>query len=623
MNDPLELKKIDQLLDKQFFIPHYQRGYRWTNQQVVQLLEDIDNFFPKEIPGKTEKTFYCLQPIVVKKMSDVYKASADLEGDWYEVIDGQQRLTTIYLIINYGNIYWTGPDKSEKFKISYETRLKCVEFFDQLSIESDDKVKINKDNIDFFHISSAFQAIRSWELEKRNSLIKFYGARFFEKFLGDAKIIWYEVLPEENSRNLFERLNLGKIPLTNAELTKALFLSENSFKDYTLEERKIKQIEIAHLWDEIEQTLNDQDQKFWSFITNKNRAAFDSKIELILDMISGKQPTEKDPLYTFLQFWEKQKEQKLDEIWSEIERFYFTLQEWFKDRNLYHKIGYLIAAKPFKKFENPGLAGLAKVSMKKKKQDFDKVLNLLIQESLAFEITELVYRGHNSQLFNALLFFNVETIRDSKSIDDYYPFKQHKGNHWSIEHIHARNSENFEKTKKEPWNLWLSVHQNLLQELADNPKDEFDTNRIQKLILEIEKYNTTLLTWDRFNSLFQQVNDLFVNDQEIDKDSEGISNLALLSQPDNAALNNAVFEIKRRVIINLDIEGSFIPICTRRLFMKYYTKDGINSQYYFWSANDRFKYLEEIKQKLYPYLPKNAKYEEDEIEHEEVPQTWE
>jgi hypothetical protein len=91
----------------------------------------VNDFSPREIPGKEEKTFYCLQPIVVKKMSETYKATVGLEGDWFEVIDGQQRLTTIYLIIHYGNNYWTGPDKSEKIKISYETRSKCVEFFDQ------------------------------------------------------------------------------------------------------------------------------------------------------------------------------------------------------------------------------------------------------------------------------------------------------------------------------------------------------------------------------------------------------------------------------------------------------------------------------------------------------------
>ena len=51
---------INGLLDKQFFIPHYQRGYRWTKYQVEQFLDDIDSFVPREIVGKPdEKTFYC------------------------------------------------------------------------------------------------------------------------------------------------------------------------------------------------------------------------------------------------------------------------------------------------------------------------------------------------------------------------------------------------------------------------------------------------------------------------------------------------------------------------------------------------------------------------------------
>jgi uncharacterized protein with ParB-like and HNH nuclease domain len=615
MNTQLELRAIEQLLEKQFFIPHYQRGYRWTSQQVVQLLDDIDDFFPREIPGKTEKTFYCLQPIVVKKMEEAYKTSAGIEGDWYEVIDGQQRLTTIYLIIHYINDLWLGRQKKPLFELKYETRKGCELFLSGIKANEDNSVEINKENIDFYHISTAYQSIRKWELDYFSLKVRrLNDAEFQSKFFAYCKVIWYEVQKEENSRLLFERLNLGKIPLTNAELTKALFLSENSFKDYAIEAQKTKQIEIAHLWDEIEQTLNDQDQKFWSFITNKNKAAFDSKIELILDMISGKQPTEKDPLYTFLQFGKKQKEQKLENVWSEIEQFYYTLQEWYRDRDLYHLIGYLIAAKPFGKFSNPGLAGLAKVSMEMEKTDFKNLLNGLIRESLNFEITELVYGKDKEKLFNALLFFNVETVRKSKSVDDYYPFKQHKGNHWSIEHIHARNSENFEKTKKEPWNLWLNVHLKILQELSESPKDGFDLNHIQSLISEIEKYNTSTLNWERFSSLFKQINDFFVKDQEeIDRDSEGISNLALLSQPDNAALNNAVFEIKRRAIINLDIEGSFIPICTKRVFMKYHATDGINSHFYFWSANDRSKYLEEIKNKLRPYLPTNA-IDDDESE---------
>jgi uncharacterized protein with ParB-like and HNH nuclease domain len=68
----LVLKSINEILDKKFFIPHYQRGYRWTNIQVEQLLDDIDKFVPLPIannPG--QNTFYCLQPVVVKKLSEI------------------------------------------------------------------------------------------------------------------------------------------------------------------------------------------------------------------------------------------------------------------------------------------------------------------------------------------------------------------------------------------------------------------------------------------------------------------------------------------------------------------------------------------------------------------------
>lgn len=67
-----------------FFVPSYQRGYRWGDAEVIRLLDDI---YATE--GKRN---YCLQPVVVRK-----------NGDRFELIDGQQRLTTLYLIYRYMN----------------------------------------------------------------------------------------------------------------------------------------------------------------------------------------------------------------------------------------------------------------------------------------------------------------------------------------------------------------------------------------------------------------------------------------------------------------------------------------------------------------------------------------
>ena len=57
-----------------FFVPNYQRGYRWTDQQVKDLLNDIYDFAAKRknrnFEDKGLEEFYCLQPVVVRKLSE-------------------------------------------------------------------------------------------------------------------------------------------------------------------------------------------------------------------------------------------------------------------------------------------------------------------------------------------------------------------------------------------------------------------------------------------------------------------------------------------------------------------------------------------------------------------------
>ena len=62
MNNKIELKSINELFGMNFYIPAYQRGYRWNFQQVKDLLEDIQEFIVKKKEG-----FYCIQPLVVKR----------------------------------------------------------------------------------------------------------------------------------------------------------------------------------------------------------------------------------------------------------------------------------------------------------------------------------------------------------------------------------------------------------------------------------------------------------------------------------------------------------------------------------------------------------------------------
>lgn len=594
---PLPIQDIN---DKNFFIPHYQRGYRWTEMQVQQLLNDIDQFIPIILnPKEGISSFYCLQPVVIKAMSIEKKQSHNLEGDWYEVIDGQQRLTTIFLIIQGINEFWEGKQKNPQFSLAYETREKSSNFL--ISLKQDDEIEdvlINHENIDFYYISKAYQTICNWiKSYKKNS------SSFKIKFFENSKIIWYEVNSSEVSNNLFERLNLGKIPLTNAELVKALFLSEDSFNDLAEEERKIRQIEIAKLWDEIENKLNGEDEKFWAFITNKPRNKYETKIELLLDIITNKNEDKQDPYFTFTKFLEEQQHSPLLTIWDKIEQFYSTISDWYSDNELYHKIGYLVSARSVGSYKGVNLAELVTKALNKDstKDSFKSYIDNLIQKSIDWNFKELRYDEDPDKIFNILLLFNVET----NYLSEYepYPFKFHKSKNWSLEHIHARNSEKFDKTKKEQWLEWLKHHLPILENRLSSLNVE-DTNEIENVITQVKGYlsNPENLRWEKFDILFNEMHQFFnQNDDSLERDLDSLSNLALLGMNDNAALNNSIFEVKYRKIIEMDKEGKFIPICTRRVFMKYYNDNSTSQQHYFWSENDRQGYFANIENTIQKY----------------------
>ncbi|WP_449403077.1 DUF262 domain-containing protein [Exiguobacterium artemiae] len=99
----------------QFFIPSYQRGYRWDPAQVVALLDDIAEF---EVPHDNEDASYWLQPVIVAPRADGF----------YEVIDGQQRLTTIFIILRY--IKSKLPVYDASFSIQYESRPSSAAFLE-------------------------------------------------------------------------------------------------------------------------------------------------------------------------------------------------------------------------------------------------------------------------------------------------------------------------------------------------------------------------------------------------------------------------------------------------------------------------------------------------------------
>lgn len=542
-----------------FFVPSYQRGYRWSEIEVVRLLDDI---------YLTEgKRNYCLQPVVVRK-----------NGERYELIDGQQRLTTIYLIYRFMNEESFGFIDEPRFTLSYETREQSEDFLKSIDLSRKDE------NIDFWFLCDAYESIKQWfsERDRKSTLTNIN--KYFDEIV---RIIWYEVSESEDAIGLFTRLNIGKIPLTNAELVKAMFLSKDSDENVDKE----KQEEIALQWDNMEKELHKS--SLWYFLTNKSNAYFQTRIDLILDLISGKTIDNREKYYTFFKFDEMRKSKTLDSIWRSIQQTFLLLKDWHENHELYHKIGYLIAS------ETLSLQKIFELSKDKTKDDFKNSLDEYIRDSIKIKgnYSELSYEKPVDQkkISTLLLLFNVESVRRNGEHSQWFPFDKYKfGNSgkvtWSLEHIHAQHSEGLRT--QEMWKEWLSLHIPSVEAVSDNSGELSD---LMKAAIEKDK-----LERQEFDTIQQKVVELL----SVKGNTEymhSIANLALLSSTDNAVLNNSTFDVKRNEIIKMDKAGQYIPFCTRMVFLKYYTNSAEN-QLHFWGHADRVAYIEAMNTVLVNYL---------------------
>ncbi len=585
-NNNISIKTISDLLKSNFFIPSYQRGYRWTEQQVADLLNDINEFSPKEIPNSNEKTWYCLQPIVVKQKP---------ENEW-DVIDGQQRLTTIYLILYYLNQRYTEEGRTKLFELQYETRKDSAKY---LKNELGKKEK-DDTNIDYFHISTAYQTVKKWFKEKEVE------KSFEPKFYDSTKVIWYEVSTNEDSIDIFTRINSGKIPLTNAELIKALFLNSSNFAKADSEKLRLKQLEIASEWDRIEYTL--QDDSFWYFI-NKIENNLITRIEFIFNSmyevaqaedieveerkklgITTKEQIEErkkehqtilerfgnDEYSTFRFFNDKFKtksEKEINDNWQKIKKHFQTLEEWYNDRELYHKIGYLISI-------GANINNILKEKNEKSKKEFANWIKKIIESK--FENTDFEKVEYNGKYVREiLLLHNIQTMLNNANETNRFPFDRYKKESWDVEHIHAIATE--VKVKKENQVNWLS--NNFIE--TDNHQDE----NINKKIEQIKKSGNTI-DENEFNDIIDYV---------LGEEDNSLRNLCLLDSGTNRSYKNDSFKEKRKKIIEREIEGTFIPICTKNVFMKYYSVNVKDIEV--WNESDRTSYCKKIQKVINQYLP--------------------
>jgi len=575
MNSQAMLRTVNELLTEAYFVPEYQRGYRWTETQVTDLLNDIYEFYNK---GTQDGGFYCLQPMVIKKGVQ--------QGTW-NIVDGQQRLTTIILLTKYINEMWRGKDKLPIPKITYQTRENTQQFLDTLEIDDDGNVNAKRkdENRDFYHIIQAYFAIHQW-VEKQKQKNAFNDGQFQSQFLHHTKVIWYEIEDSEDEITAFIRINSGKIPLTNAELIKALFLQSKNFnKNNTSTDSSailIHRYEIAEDWDRIEHIL--QDNAFWYFVSKDTPPAY-SRIEFIFNLIyqkeTGQNVSNDDSLTTYRYFAQKNAEAvwNVGSAWAEIKNIFNTLHEWYEDYFYYHCIGYLIYA-------GTSIIDILNAYTEKPKDAAQATLKRMMKATLPKEvqtniqsIQNIQYKKNSGDLHNFFVLYNILYLINTKG-DYRFPFHKLKTEAWDIEHIDSQ-TENKLKTLKEQQE-WLKY--TFADFKAELSMLYADISGYQQL-----KEKDETLFESLYNKILEKLADMHAID-ETDKDAVG--NLTLLNSGTNRAYGNALFPTKRRFIIARDKDGQFIPLCTKNVFLKYYQDD--TPELRKWTQDDINQYEQNI-----------------------------
>jgi len=634
----LELRPIHALLSERFAIPSYQRGYRWKARQVRELLDDIYEF-ERTRNERPRESFYCLQPVVVTPRKD---------GSW-ELIDGQQRLTTILLVLNALAPLVELLGKSP-YGLEYDTRPNSAEFLSN----PDETCALS--NIDFFHLFEAHEAILEWFAERDGTAKLQFLNCLLDPEERNVRVIWYQLPDRANPIDVFVRLNVGKIRLTNAELIRALFLRKGNFastpgKADQSRLASAQQYQIAQEWDAVEKRL--QDDPFWYFI-HDGPSPWPARIEYLFDVRVaelGLAADEHDEYRTFLAYQQHlSKGGDARQHWREIRQLALRLDEWAADRVLFHLVGFLVSTE-----ERPCrevVVELLAYRRKSSRRSFDRFLRTRIfdqfvggrspageleslgseelRERVSTRLSGLAYtdRVDSKQRIRAtLLLFNVASLLRNTGSNLRFPFDLFKKESWDIEHIRSVKSDM--PGRPETQKAWLDqvlrywddesrattpvsaerkegdgapsdASRNGAEELSKATASESPPDQIREsegrdaLLVKARRLREAFERQD-FVELYDQILAYFGESVSSDAD-HGIDNLALLDLGTNRSYKNAVFPVKRRRILELDKLGTFVPLCTTNVFLKYYSHSV--QQMMFWRRDDERAYMDAMVEML-------------------------
>ena len=658
---PLSLRSVESLLDDKnlFYVPAYQRGYRWKSQDVKLLIEDLISFRREEDnKGKGKRCpFYSLQVVTLKKGSD---------GSM-EVIDGQQRLTTVLIVLQ--TLYAIGRKEileelllnkmtgslvsKSLYSIKYETRVDSSDwlagitaayFEDLKNHDSAASDRLREKNPDYYHFIDAFctsfEILSKLTEDDRNT--------FAKTLRQDTMFIWHDMseVPDyvqECEADMFNRLNATKISLNNAELIKALFLQDGNylnipascalrqagtFYDEMGNEDRIdilyERDQMAMDWDNVEKQLHDP--SFWYFAYSSNHPyKYDTRIEYLFDLIMGKSADDRDDYYfTFNKYYtgfvaaEDNKLQFVRDSWRKVQEMFLLLQEWYQDKTCYHYIGYLLE---YGRREDGGYINipyLRKELAGLKKDERESKLKSFVKDSVkSIKSDQLIYGRR--EMTQMLYLFNVELERRRQNNVSRFSFSEYKTVRdeigWDQEHV-ASNVDyepKYEKRVELAGDLLeyftgveyseSSVYKEIIKKAF--PQDCEAKQLCDKLLLffnENIEESAMREVYDSILKYFDSVDRFREEIQYGDKfvsEKDFIWNFVLLNSKTNRSYGNSIFPVKRRRI-QRDENEIYPPVGTGAVFEKAYSTKLTNM--IAWGRTDAIAYWNTITGTLADFL---------------------
>jgi uncharacterized protein with ParB-like and HNH nuclease domain len=544
---------------KEYFnVPLYQRGYKWKSKEIKRLLDDIDHFEP------SGSKFYCLQNITIVP-NNIY----------FNVVDGQQRLTTLSILLSF-----LGETKLVEKKVRFpenEIRRETNRFLEEIIINPEIdfpqetwqqfiEKNSNYDHQDIFHLFFAHKATEEWFGEKEKNIPAFKREDFCNKLLTHVKLIVNRIEGEANEEKIFGNLNSKRVPLDGADLVRAIIITrvaneegkrESDIKNIVrVNERRVK---IGWEFDQINNWWSREDVKnyFGQFvsITSEEIAAGNKLFKVdkypinLLLLLFAEKMGEKT---LTLELIERHNNNALG-LYKELIKLDSTLKDWFEDREIYHYLGFLFFNAPKKEVSFSQIWGkweLSNTRIAFKKELQSEIRKLIIGDDAPFDFTDKNvnwYENETQKLVQVLLLMDIiHSLKENRAFLPYYAFTK---SNIDIEHIFPQNPERVEDKKEyiEFLNSYILKEKNVFN-IAEYDQRNDDEEYMQKVESFIKEHIQSI----KINS---------------------IGNLVLLQDSLNRGIGRISYAKKRARIVEYFSEGNFIQPHTFQVFVRYFNDE--------------------------------------------------